>query len=194
MKKTLTIGLSALALTVAGTALAQQRDGMKADADGNGTITRAEAQNRADRMFAKMDVNNDGALTDADREARRAAMRTKMFDALDADKSGQISKTEFMSFKHDGKRGDHARMGKGMGHDGDHDRMGKGRRGGMMMMGKADTNNDGSISKAEFTSAAMSRFARADANNDGTVTAEERKAARDAMRTKWKEMKAQKAN
>ena len=190
MKKTLTIGLSALALTMAGTAIAQQR-GMGGDADGDGVITKAEAQTRAEQMFTRMDANNDGMLTQADREARREAMRAKAFTALDTDKSGQISRTEFMSFKHEGMRGKEGRMGKGHG-DG-HDRMGKGHRGGMMM-GKADANNDGSISKAEFTTAAMTRFTATDANKDGKVTTDERKAAREAMRTKWREMKAEKAN
>jgi hypothetical protein len=184
MKKTLTIGLSALALTMTGAAFAQQADGTKAPKP---DMTRVQAQTKADEMFAKMDANNDGAITQADREARRQAMRTKMFDALDTDKNGQISRNEFMA-KHDMKKG---QMGK---HDrGDkRGKWGKHDRGGMQ--GMADTNKDGSISKAEFTAAALARFDKNDANKDGTVTAEERKAAREAMRAQWQAKKAEKAN
>ena len=181
MKKTLTIGLSAIALTITGAAFAQQSGGeMKAKPD----MTRAQAQAKADERFAKMDANNDGVVTDADREARKQAMRTKMFDGLDTDKNGQISREEFMNFKHEGKRG----MGKGeqRGH--------WGKRHGGGMKGMADANNDGSISKAEFTAASLARFDNMDANNDGTVTSAERKAAREAMKAQWRAKKAEKAN
>ena len=46
------------------------------------------------------------------------------------------------------------------------------RRGGGMMM-RADTNGDGSISRAEFTAQAEARFARMDKNGDGFITADE---------------------
>lgn len=43
-----------------------------ADADRNGTVTRAEFDAQGAAMFTRMDANNDGRLTEADREARRA--------------------------------------------------------------------------------------------------------------------------
>jgi Ca2+-binding EF-hand superfamily protein len=52
--------------------------------------------------------------------------------------------------------------------------------GGMTRM--ADTNNDGSITRAEFEAAALKHFATADANSDGQVTREERQAAHAKMR------------
>ena len=56
------------------------------------------------------------------------------------------------------------------------------------MMGKmADTNNDGTVTAAEFKAAALARFDQADANHDGTLTPEERKAAMDKMRQSHKE-------
>ncbi|MCB2064242.1 MAG: EF-hand domain-containing protein [Novosphingobium sp.] len=190
MNKTLLVGLSALALVGGGTAAlaAHHGGGMKADANGDGIVTRAEAQTGAAAMFAKMDANSDGVLNAADREARMKERRTKMFAAIDADGNGQISREEFMAHKHEGKRGemrgDKDGMKGGMGH-----KMGmRGHRGGKMMQ-MADANKDGSISKAEFTAAAMSRFDKTDANNDGKVTAEERQAAREQMRAKWREMK-----
>ncbi|MCB2077600.1 MAG: EF-hand domain-containing protein [Novosphingobium sp.] len=182
MKK-FTLGLSIAALAAAGAAYAQQDMRPKMDGDGNGVVTRAEAQTHAAQMFERMDVNNDGKLDQTDRAARKAERRTMMFERMDADNSGQISRDEFMNAHQDGKHmGRHDRDG-----DGKHERRGHKRgHGEGMMMKMADTNNDGSISKAEFTTAAMSRFAKMDGNSDGKVTQEERQAARDAMRAQWK--------
>ncbi len=116
MKKSLIIGLSALALATGGAAYAKHHGhGMSADADGNGLVTRAEAEAGAAAKFAKIDANNDGAITPADHEARMTEMRTRMFAAIDADKSGQISRDEFMNHKHEGGHGG-MHGGKGMGH------------------------------------------------------------------------------
>jgi hypothetical protein len=187
MKK-LMIGLSAGALALAGTAFAAHHEGhAKADADGDGVITRAEMQAHSAAMFARMDANSDGKLDQTDRDARRAERRTKMFDKLDADGNGSISRDEFMAFEREGKRGH--RMGKhdGEGH-GKHHRWGKrGGHHGMKMMKMADTDNDGAISQAEFTAAAEQRFAAADTNGDGQLTKEERDAYREQMRAKWRE-------
>jgi hypothetical protein len=179
MKK-LTIGLSALALAAVGTTAHAQHYGNRSnpDANGDGVITRAEAQAHAGQMFGRMDANHDGKLDQADREARRAEFRAKMFAKLDANNDGSISRSEFMAFEPGGrgdKGGDHRRMGHGDG----------GPRG--MMMKMADTNNDGAISQAEFTAAALKHFDAMDANHDGTVTQEERQAAREQMRGKWHE-------
>ena len=45
---------------------------------------------------------------------------------------------------------------------------------------KADLNQDGQVSKAEFTQAAESRFYATDTNNDGFLSEEERKAQKEA--------------
>ncbi|MCB2048610.1 MAG: EF-hand domain-containing protein [Novosphingobium sp.] len=188
MKKSLIIGLSAIALAAGGAVYAQNHGGaMMGDADGNGVITRAEAQAGAAAMFARMDANKDGALTEADREARMAERKAEMFAMMDTDKNGQISREEFMAHRHEGMRGDKDGMRgdkDGMGH-----KMGMRGRGGGMMMQMADTNKDGRISKAEFTAAAMARFDATDANKDGQVTSDERKAHREEMRGKWRDMK-----
>jgi Ca2+-binding EF-hand superfamily protein len=60
---------------------------------------------------------------------------------------------------------------------------GRGGPGGMIRM--ADADNDGTITRAEFKAAALTRFDRLDADKDGTVTREEAKAARDSMRQRW---------
>ena len=46
-------------------------------------------------------------------------------------------------------------------------------QGGGMGMMRADTNNDGMISKAEATAQSNARFDRLDTNKDGTLTADE---------------------
>jgi len=47
---------------------------------------------------------------------------------------------------------------------------------------KADLNQDGQVTKAEFTQSAESRFYATDTNGDGFLSQEERKAHREAMR------------
>jgi len=172
--------------------------GIGAKADGNATVTRAEAQARATEMFAKMDANKDGKLDAADRAAKRAEMQAAAFARFDANKDGNISKAEWDQASADraakraergekraeagepGKRDGH-RMGGHHGKRGGH-HGGPGGRGGMMM--KADTNGDKAISQAEFQTAALARFDAADANKDGQVTTEERQAQRAAWKAK----------
>lgn len=47
-------------------------------------------------------------------------------------------------------------------------------------MGKADTNGDGALSKAEVTAMANDRFAKMDANSDGQIDAADREARQKA--------------
>lgn len=168
------------------------------DADGNGVLTRVEAQASATQMFAKMDANGDGKLDAADRAAKRSEMQAKRFDGLDADKDGSVSKPEWdqqnaaRAEKRAEKRAERAekRAAAGEAGEGKRDGMrghhgkrgGHGMRGGMTM--KADTDGDKAVSQAEFETAALARFDRMDANKDGQVTAEERKAAWQGMRGK----------
>lgn len=183
MKK-LALGISAAALVCAGAAVAADRSdrGHGMDADGNGVTTRTEVQASAAKMFAMMDANKDGRIDESDRTLRQTQRRDEMFARLDTDGNGAISKAEFnaMSAMH-GKRGDHGGDAEGKGH-----RMGK-RGGPGKMMDMADANKDGAITQAEFTAGALTRFEQMDTDNDGQVTAAEQKAARDAMRAKWRE-------
>lgn len=184
----LTLGAALVAVPV----LAAPGGAAKGDADGNGVLTRAEAQASATQMFAKMDANKDGKLDAADRTAQHAERQAKMFASLDADGNGSISKAEWDQHSADraakrAERGEKrtaaGEAGEGKrdvmrGHHGGHHGMG-GR-----MMGKADTDGDKAISQAEFQTAALARFDAADANKDGQVTAEERKAQRGEWRAK----------
>ena len=201
MKK-FAFGLSTAALLMAGAAIAAPQGGgrMNPDADGNGVVTRAEAQAQATAQFARMDANKDDQINQADHDLRRQERRTKMFDALDTNKDGSVTRAEYMAFKpeprpaKDGKSAADAGSAtdaKGP-RDGKRHHMGKrGHRGGAMMMRGVDADNNGSISQAEFTAAAMRRFDAVDANKDGQITREERQAQREQMRGKWREAKQQ---
>ncbi|HUD27476.1 MAG TPA: EF-hand domain-containing protein [Novosphingobium sp.] len=219
--KKLTLGLSAAALTIGGVACAQapanppKMERPKIDADGDGIVTRAEAQAAATAMFAKLDVNKDGKLDKADRELARQQMRDAKFAKLDANNDGAISKAEFSADRGpqggpdggpDGPPPPGGPRGEGPGKDGREGRSGWGQpghhgfgkgghgpRGGMMAMARqADTNNDGAISQAEFMAAATKRFDAEDANKDGKVTQAERQAAREAKKAEWQQKRADK--
>jgi Ca2+-binding EF-hand superfamily protein len=200
--KTITLALSVATIAIGGFAYAQANNdshdmhmmrGM--DPDGNGVVTRAEAQQAASAMFTRLDANKDGKLDQADRDAHRAEMRGRIFTRLDANNDGSISKTEFMADKFMAGRGPEGNAPGGPGMDGHemgrHGRHGmRGHHGGMMGMARmADTDNNGAISQAEFTTAAMKHFDMADADHDGKITAGERKAAHEKMRAEWRAQK-----
>lgn len=150
-------------LGVGGAAMAQGAPERGAD------ITRADAEARAAARFARMDANSDGVLNEADREARARAR----FDRMDSNGDGMLSFEETQAAR-EGAQERRAEAGQREGRRSHRmARRGGGMRG--MMMEQADTDNDGSISQSEFTSAALARFESADADNDGTVTAEERR-------------------
>jgi Ca2+-binding EF-hand superfamily protein len=188
-RKTLALGVAALAAGIAGAALAQQQMGGMAPHDpfGKATITRAEAQTKAAEMFARMDLNTDGKLDAGD----RAVMIGRRFDAMDANHDGALSRQEFLDAhqKMMGGAGHaggpmHERMGRGpeggamgMGHHGGGHHGGGHHGGGMKMMGRMDANGDHAITRDEFLAGALKRFDTADANHDGKLTPEERRTA-----------------
>ena len=196
MKK-IALGLSLAALSIGSIAYAANHDGP--DADGDRTVTRAEAQAHAAEMFAKMDANKDGRLDQADRAAHESSMRDEHFAKLDANKDGSISRQEFDA-AHSGGPDAGARMGhqgmghQGMGHQGKSGAMmGGGGPGGenrgammMMMMPMVDTNKDQAVSKDEFAAAHLKHFEMSDTNKDGRLTPEERQAARTKMRAQMR--------
>ena len=188
----LTIALSLVALAIGGTAIAAQAAQSPADVNGDGVVTRAESLAQSAQRFARLDANKDGKFDQADRAARRQAM----FARIDADKNGQISLTEFEAPRQqrlDARGADGPRRGRdgwggrrdggpGGGHGGGHRGMG---RGGQAAMARADSNQDGSISQAEFAARAQQRFDRADTDKNGQLSTAERMAARMAMRGRW---------
>lgn len=89
--------LSAAALALTGTAALAQLGGPmpKPDANGDGTVTRAEMQAHGNAMFAKMDANSDGVINDAD----RALQRQKMFAEADSNRDGELSASEMQAMR-----------------------------------------------------------------------------------------------
>lgn len=172
-KTTLAAGFAVLALST--TAIAAP--GMMKNAE---PMTLAQMQAKAAERFARMDVNGDGKIDQADRAARQA----QRFDKLDTDNNGAISEAEYQA-AHAGhaKGGDHAAMADGKRGDHKGHRMG----GGMRMMRMADTNKDGTITRAEFDAGVQAMFTRLDTDRNGTVTPEERKAAHEAMRAQMRQ-------
>jgi len=184
-KLTLTLIAGATTLACTGTAFAQQTAAPRTH-----EMTRAAVQQRADRMFDRLDANHDGKVDQADRAVREKAR----FDRMDADHDGQLSYAEFTASHgardrqhtaHTGQAGD--QRGEGFKQRGGH-RMAMGGfrgRGGFGMMRAGAGGKAASMTKADFEAAMLQRFDRLDGNHDGTVTSDEAKAARDNMRQQW---------
>jgi Ca2+-binding EF-hand superfamily protein len=160
----LKLGLSATALTTVGVsaaiALAQPAPPRE--------ITRDQAKAGAEKLFSAMDLNHDGKLDPADREARVS----RMFDRIDANHDGTISRAEFLTAHLDANR--------------QHEDAAAGPQGmmraralgmGAEILREADPEHTGTVTHDAFVNAALGLFDRADANHDGKVTPEERRAA-----------------
>ena len=177
---------------------------------GDHVMTRTEVSEHIAKMFAKLDANHDGFMTKGEIEAVHAKMeaamskagdvprqlaehgvfigdRGAMFDRLDTNHDGNISRQEFMAggpgvreervmIMRDGPGGAGAPFPPIDGHPGMmrmHMHMG-----GMAMGGHlfemADANHDGKVSLAEAQAAALAHFDKADLNHDGKITPDER--------------------
>ena len=158
MKK-FALALATGSLLIGGAAYAQSARTERAPA------TRDAVTERTDAMFARMDANGDGVVSDADKAARMA----QRFAKMDTNGDGMLSQAEFTAAHEARGEAGAKRMGK------------RGGRGGQMIE-RADSNGDGQVTKAELQTAALARFDQADANRDGTISADERQAARQAMR------------
>lgn len=168
--KTKIISLSLVALGLAGAAYAAVAQ-VPADPLGDKTLTKAEFLAKHGEMFDKMDANRDGKIDQADREANL----TQMFDSADSDHNGTLSRAEFAAIRPGGPdAGGPAGKGKGMRPGGEHGM-------GMRMMGMADANHDGVVTRDEVLAAAAQHFTMRDANRDGNLTKEERAAAHARM-------------
>jgi Ca2+-binding EF-hand superfamily protein len=180
----------------------------------------AKTHNRADvgthvrKMFERLDANRDGAITKAEAQAAsadhgerkimrmhrrggaegvggRAPDRGAMFDRLDTNRDGSISRAEFEAAPARQERrivirtdGDQAGGAHGMG-------MMRGMRMGMgglrgHMFDMADANRDGRVTLQEATAAAYRHFDMADVNRDGQITREERIQMHQKMRAERK--------
>ena len=204
-KQALTLSAAALAMVgIAGAATAHNhRDGHHSpDANGDGIVTKAEANAAAAAMWQKMDANNDGVLTQADREAmkekraeRREQRGPERFAALDADGNGEVSLAEMQA--HHAERMAERTERRGTDAKARPDRAERHAQ----MFARLDTDKSGGLSQAELEAGREMRKERmaerggkrgqrdgmhggrmmgkmADANGDGTITRAEFDAAR----------------
>lgn len=144
--------------------------------------TRDAVVGRTDAMFARMDANADGVLSQADKAAHLA----QRFAQMDSDGDGMLSQAEFIA-AHEARAEKRAERKEARGERRSGERMGmRGMRGGRGgpdgMIKRADANGDGQVTKAELQTAALARFDKADADGDGTISAEERQ----AVRAEWR--------
>lgn len=168
----------ALALAVGGTVLAQTPAVAPHRARMAEPVSQADfVQRRVERLRAA-DANGDGQVTAeeiraraqarrAERGAKQAERRAALFERLDANKDGSLSRAEFEASP---ARGDHA------------GRMTRGHRGmgGRGMAQRAENRFPIVIADAERK--AGGAFTRMDANGDGALSVEERRAAMQANR------------
>lgn len=181
MKKFVFFGAAAAAL-VAGPATAQPRQ------DGGRVVDRAQVESRVQAMFARVDADRDGFVTQAEAEAARTTVRAQrqerrgerrqaLFARLDADGNGVINRAEF-----DAPRAPRAGGERGEGRAQRFHR--RGARGGMHGgfagegLARMDADGDGRVSLAEATRSRLERFDRLDANDDGRISRDEVEAIR----------------
>src|SRR3546814_3486199 len=97
MKKILLLAAAAGVLAVPGMAIAEHHGHGKDE-----PMTRAQLQQKLDEKFAEVDTNKDGAITKAESDAHREAMKkewaakraerhNERFTAMGTDKNGHIS-------------------------------------------------------------------------------------------------------
>jgi Ca2+-binding EF-hand superfamily protein len=187
MKKMILGAGMLLAATAAGAQVAPYA----ARGQGDGVQTRAEVVERARGMFARIDADRDGFITQAEGQALRGqlqnrrggqrmaraadpARRGQLFERLDANRDNVISRDEWA--RAEALRGERPANGQRAGLREQRMAM-RGRLGGAMLRA-ADANRDQRISLAEAEAAALQRFERLDLNRDGRVTREERQQAR----------------
>ena len=104
--------------------------------------------------FTAIDVNNDGIISTAEMTSNAGAV----FDVMDADSSGTITREEYMTVRLGAQQGwNKARQTERQ--------TAKAAR-----FAPMDANRDGKVDRAEFIAGAESRFKEADRNRDGRVT------------------------
>ncbi|MGD9982436.1 MAG: hypothetical protein AB7T58_17770, partial [Hyphomonadaceae bacterium] len=156
-------------------------------------LTRTEFDAGRDATFARLDADNNGALTREEMHAQRGEHGHRggrghrgggmhMLARADANNDGNITRDEFLArpiehfdrldANNDGVISADERPQRGERGEGGERRERRADR------PNPDTNGDGSFSRAEFTAMGANMFERLDANDDGQVTQEEARAAR----------------
>lgn len=164
------------------------------DSNKDGVVTRAEVTAVLDRRFAALDINQDGIISQTERQAHRQAQRDRRFAerfaALDTDHNGQLNPVEL-------RAADDRRVGRDRDTDSPpprgpafSDALAFGGRGhGGWKYGPGNTHESVSrnrrnsaseitpLTKAAFSKRTLAIFDLLDSNDDGKITAAERDAA-----------------
>jgi Ca2+-binding EF-hand superfamily protein len=70
----------------------------RVDSDKDGKISKAEFDTEGSKLFTKLDENSDGKIAENEMPQRHwARFGGQMFDRMDADKDGQVTKAEFQA-------------------------------------------------------------------------------------------------
>ncbi|MBS0256933.1 EF-hand domain-containing protein [Agrobacterium deltaense] len=140
-----------------------------ADSNKDGKISKEEFAARQDALFTEIDKDKDGSITPKEmREYRQAKMEA--FRAANPRPEREDAKAEDGKGP-EGKRAErHAEREHGgrFGHKGWGKHGGKGA--GFALIRWADTDENGQVSKAEFTAAGEKMFERLDKNKDGVIS------------------------
>ena len=139
-----------------------------ADLNGDNTVTRAEVEQLQGEEFAFRDRNGDGFLDQAD----ASPMRQRMMSLREERREARQAAREEAGEERSGRRG----MRRGDREGGPRQRM--------------DANEDGRISRDEFTSRSAHLFERLDTNADGSVTPAELDAHVEARMERRQERRA----
>jgi Ca2+-binding EF-hand superfamily protein len=133
------------------------------DTNKDGQITKQEATDGMEKIFAAIDTNHDGSLTPGEIRAYREAQFKARREAVSA-KQGDADQNAAPQAGDDKDHGRH-------GHDGHHWMHGNARFMAItMMMGRIDTDQNGQISKQEAETAFNKFFDRMDRNKDGVIS------------------------
>ncbi len=144
---------------------------------------REQFHQRAQERFRQADKNGDGALSRAEAEAGMPRL-AKDFDASDANKDGKVTQEELRAYG--AKR--HAQWKEHGGRAGHHNPEASKARFSERFK-KADTDGDGALSKAEAEKSIprlAKHFDEIDANRDGKITQDEMKASMEKHRAERK--------
>ncbi len=170
----------------------------KLDSNHDGFITRDEIAQFDQRIHAMRMTRRTGEQLQESRFGRRddallARDRAALFEKLDTNHDGVISREEFMAARprlHEQRvmimRDDMETSAKTNGQERIHQMHMRemGMRGGFAahLFAMADANHDGRVSLQEAETAALAHFDRMDLNQDGKVTPDERREAHERMR------------
>lgn len=155
----------------------------KLDLNGDSYVDRSEFVSSANKRFAEMDTDANGAVTKDERKAYRSLKREeraqRRFDRIDANGDGTISRQEDMDAraerdqKREARRAERQEKRQERRLAGDADRQKRQRV--RQERFKPDANNDGVVDVAENIAAAEYRFSQMDINGDGLLSQDELK-------------------